>query len=162
MDIKEIEGDILDTAADVILHVVNCQGAMSSGISFELRKKWPIVFDTYINWFYEYEKSSLQGKGRGILGDVCLAKVNDFQYVANLFAQEYYGSDGKKYIDYDALKRCLKTIAILPIDGMKIAIPHNMGCGLAGGDWNVVMTIINDVFKSTDIAIEIVNYNKSK
>ena len=31
-----------------------------------------------------------------------------------------------------------------------MGIPYGLGCGLAGGDWNVVYNIINDVFYDCD------------
>ena len=36
-------------------------------------------------------------------------------------------------------------------ENLSVAIPYNIGCGLAGGDWNVVYEIIYKLFKNTDI-----------
>ena len=38
-----------------------------------------------------------------------------------------------------------------------IGFPYKIGCGLAGGDWNVVESIINEIFK--DYKVEIYKYN---
>jgi hypothetical protein len=35
------------------------------------------------------------------------------------------------------------------------AIPYKIGCGLAGGDWEVVKGIIVEVFKPTELFVEI-------
>jgi hypothetical protein len=37
--------------------------------------------------------------------------------------------------------------------GMSIAIPFNLGCGLAGGNWDTVDKIIEDVFDDYDVTI---------
>ena len=36
-------------------------------------------------------------------------------------------------------------------ENLSVAIPYNIGCGLAGGDWNIVYEIISKLFKNTDI-----------
>jgi hypothetical protein len=36
---------------------------------------------------------------------------------------------------------------------MSIAIPFNLGCGLAGGNWDTVDKIIEDVFDDYDVTI---------
>jgi hypothetical protein len=39
-----------------------------------------------------------------------------------------------------------------------IAVPVNIGCGLGGGNWNIVNTIITETFKDTDVIIEFWKY----
>lgn len=39
--IKHIKGDIFQSGADVILHQVNCQGVMGSGVAKQVREKYP-------------------------------------------------------------------------------------------------------------------------
>lgn len=41
--IKHIKGDIFQSSADVILHQVNCQGVMGSGVAKQVREKYPDV-----------------------------------------------------------------------------------------------------------------------
>lgn len=36
-----------------------------------------------------------------------------------------------------------------------IRLPYGLGCGLAGGDWNTVLAIINDAAKAWNLNIEI-------
>ena len=40
---KHIYGDIFLSNADAILHQVNCQGVMGSGVAKQVREKYPIV-----------------------------------------------------------------------------------------------------------------------
>lgn len=42
--LKHIKGDIFKSNADAILHQVNCQGVMNSGVAKQVREKYPIVF----------------------------------------------------------------------------------------------------------------------
>jgi hypothetical protein len=39
------------------------------------------------------------------------------------------------------------------IDNDSIALPYNLGCGLASGDWNIVYKIIEEVFNDYDVTI---------
>lgn len=45
--LKHIKGDIFESGAQVILHQVNCQGVMGSGVAKQVREKYPIVFEYY-------------------------------------------------------------------------------------------------------------------
>ena len=47
MGAMKLDGNLLDSNADIIIHQVNCQGAMNSGVAKAIREKWPIVFDKY-------------------------------------------------------------------------------------------------------------------
>jgi hypothetical protein len=45
-------------------------------------------------------------------------------------------------LDYDALFLCLKKLFKM-YEGQEIVIPAKIGCGLAGGDWNIVFDFIS-------------------
>jgi len=66
--------------------------------------------------------------------------------------QEFYGSDGKVYVDYEAIKAViLKCNEILQAEVQdvtthvrplpELAMPR-IGAGLAGGDWDIIAEII--------------------
>jgi len=131
----EYNNDILIVKQGIICHQVNCRGKMGAGIALSIRKKWPIVYNEYINAFKKGELS---------LGNVILSKINSHLYVANLCGQYYYGRKGK-YTEYIAIRTCLKYINKISWNkGLTIYIPKNMGCGLAGGDWSIIYKIIEE------------------
>jgi glycine/serine hydroxymethyltransferase len=39
--------------------------------------------------------------------------------------------------------------------GLRIGLPYVIGCGLAGGDWNHIKTIIQNELKDCDVTIVI-------
>ena len=45
--IKNIEGNLFDTNADMICHQANCQGRMGSGVALEVKQRYPEVFGSY-------------------------------------------------------------------------------------------------------------------
>lgn len=165
--IKHIQCDIFDSNADVIGHQVNCQGVMGSGLAKQIKDRYPKVYD-------EYTAALTTLPGHNCLGvatfTVTKSKYNTpFYGVYNLFAQEFYGYDGKCYTDYDALRRCLETVVSTVVynidekDGgniITVAIPYKMGCCRGGGNWDRVLAIINEVFSGTNIDVLICECNK--
>jgi O-acetyl-ADP-ribose deacetylase (regulator of RNase III) len=149
--IKHIKCDIFESGADVICHQVNCQGVMGSGIAKQVREKYPNNYQGYCIMCKSFKPSELLGK-------VFCGIVKDKFVIANLFAQENFGYDGKCYTDYDALRKCLQQVA----DSNKqkvIAIPYLMGCHRGGGDWNIVYKMIEEVFGGSDCEVLICEYN---
>ena len=142
-------GNLLDTQTDVIAHQVNCRGVMGSGVAKQIRNKWPIVFEKYRQKYEVWNES--------LIGECQLVQVNDNQHVANLFGQNDYGNDGKQYTSYDAIYDALTSLAVQMMDnGMEsVAFPFKMSSDRGGADWEVILAMIESVFKNTDITIEI-------
>lgn len=62
-----------------------------------------------------------------------------------------YGQSGK-YTDYEALYLCLKTIDCVARDLKRpLYVPYGLGCGLAGGDWEIVYPLITEHCPSATI-----------
>ena len=152
-------GDLLDAPVDYICHQVNCQGRMGSGIAKQIRERWPIVYEQYISGFKAIEEESINWEDELDVSEVLLGrlqqiKVNDTQTVINMFAQQYYGYDGKRYTSYDAFWACLGGIRDSIPKGSKIGFPYRIGCGLGGANWQVIETMIYAVLgKDFDVYI---------
>lgn len=139
---KYIKGDITDTELKYIAHGVNCQNVMGSGVAKALFTKWPEVKSHY-HEFCKYNSEL----GTDLLGQIGFVNVGDKynqKLIANCFTQRYYGYDEKRYVDYFAITRCfLRLKKTVGFKDEILAIPK-IGCGLAGGDWNIVEQLIND------------------
>lgn len=131
---KYIIGDITETELKYIAHGVNCQNKMGSGVAKALYSKFPKVKEVYHEYFKCFDDVQV--------GEWCFA-VQDGKEIYNLFTQEYYGYDGKRYVNYAAIVECFKSLKESGKFDGPIAIPK-IGCGLAGGDWNIVEQLIND------------------
>ncbi len=137
MIIKEIQGDLLNTEFKFIAHGVNCQNVMGSGVAKALFNKYPDVKKRYHSYCESIEKENR-------LGSVCSTGIQaDGKIILNLFTQFEYGYDDKRYVNYAAIVECFRKIIEWDrIDAL--AVPR-IGCGLAGGDWDIVRQLINDV-----------------
>ncbi len=144
MAVHVVEGNLLNAPVDVIGHQVNCKGVMGAGIALQLRQKYSGLFDHYKEYLATTPRP---------LGTVSLYHEQGKPLVANIYGQDGYGRD-KRYTDYDALESALWELAyIADIHGMTVGLPYGIGCGLAGGDWNIVLPMIEDIFQDVDCYI---------
>ena len=149
--ITYLTGNVLNSDADVVLHQVNCKGKMGAGLALQIKNKYPFVYKQYATFCARAKDSA------SLLGETLIVPVSDSQCIANLFAQDGYASYGftiRCMTDYDALRKCLKKIN-KEYKGRKVALPYLLGCGLAGGDWQIVEEIIKEELK--DCKVEIVS-----
>lgn len=136
--LKNEFGNLVTGDYPIFCHQVNCMGVMGSGIAKQIKDKYPKVFD-------EYKVRCSYGNN---LGQIQTIRLPDNRICVNMFAQGYYGRD-KRYTDYNAFKSCLNNLAVVMNSaGMsrynKVAFPHGIGCGLAGGDWYVILGFLKD------------------
>lgn len=128
-NLKIVQQDLLSVEQGVIVQQVNCRHVMGRGLAQAIKEKWPVVEDAYRRKQWK-------------LGDVQLVQVSSSLYIANVAGQDGYGTD-KRYTDYDALRTGLRRVnAWATQKGKQIHIPAGIGCGLGGGNWDVVQDII--------------------
>lgn len=154
-----INGDVLESNADFIVHQVNCQGVMGSGVAKQIKKKYPHVFKAYKEKCDTSMSATCRGdspteRAKSMLGDVLFVCADQNeplgQQIANLFAQHNYGYDGGCYTDYGALQRCLEELN-QHAKGKSVAIPYMMSCYRGGGNWDIVSTMIINTLKDCDV-----------
>ena len=55
---------ILPNVKQILLHIkVNCQFVMGGGVALALRKKWPVVYNNYVEIGKQYKKPSNEWLG---------------------------------------------------------------------------------------------------
>ena len=155
-------GNLLDSDVQYICHQVNCQGRMGSGIAKSIKTRWHRVYEDYIakcddirnkvikmcgSWESHIDASEV------LLGDIQLVPVEEDKTVVNMFGQQYYGYDGKRYTSYDAFWSCLGKIREAVPVGSKIGFPDHVGCGLGGANWEVILTMIEEALNDYDVYI---------
>ena len=157
-------GNILDSGADIICHQVNCQGKMNSGVAKAIREKWPDVYIKYMEsneiiWDKAHEHGRMIWNH--MLGQIQVVFIADKKTMAvvNMFAQENYGYDGRRYTSYDAFWSCLGEIKKTINPGLRIAFPARIGCVRGGANWSVILKMIEEVL-GEDYNVEIWNYDK--
>lgn len=168
--ITTINKDILTVDKGVIVHSVNCIGAVG-GLAGAIARKWPKNAEQYRT---HVKRQTLPIK---LLGSVFVVNVAHNVIVANLFGQNNVGTK-ERQTEYAALIQGFKIIAstvflgndietkdfgILGIEDVRnqlqaIYIPYKIGCGLGGADWNIVEEIINKTFEKSEKNVFICKY----
>lgn len=157
-------GNIIDSGADIICHQVNCQGAMNSGVAKAIRQKWPEVYTEYHQCAKDIDIGfgDMQLSWEHMFGHIQLVYLGEenshSKGVINMFAQEGYGYDGRRYTSYDAFWSCLGEIKKYINPEKTIAFPARIGCVRGGANWNVILTMIEEVL-GEDYNVEIWNYD---
>lgn len=144
--IKFVKGDLLNSDANILLHQVNCKGAMGAGIAKQIKEKFPEVYVDYMN---AYKNNEL------VLGHIIATATANNKIVISLCGQDTYGRTGVHTV-YPALRKCLKSTKELLIevkDNAKIGIPMGMGAGLAGGNWDKILSIIEEELDDMNVTI---------
>jgi len=151
MKYQEIEGNLVELALNgqfnIIAHGCNCFCRMKRGIAPQIAKEFDSAevadnqtetgdFNKLGNYSYSYQK--------GI-------------YIINCYSQFRWDSTTRP-LDYEALTLCLRKIN-MQFPGKHIGLPK-IGCGLAGGNWDVVKKIIQQELKNMNITIVIYKNNK--
>lgn len=149
---KQIKGNtisyLLEPPEDrILLHSVNCQRTMGSGVAKEVRDRIPDAYEAYM----EYKVGEHLGK---------ISYDSDWT-VVNLGAQEYYGYDGKRYVDYGKLAKCLAEVRkSIHYTGIEYVIPYKMCSERGGADWEVVLELCKGLLGEENITI--VEFDGSK
>lgn len=136
MSIEMKQGNVFDSTTEYLCHQVNCMGKMGSGIAKTVREKYPLAYSAYMTMCSNSEPEDILGATQLI----CCAD----RTIVNIFAQKNYGYDGKRYTDYEAFRSCLRYIANTILPGSTISFPYGIGCGLGGGDWDIVQSMISE------------------
>jgi len=143
--IEHITGDLLSVTEGYIIHGCNAQGIMGAGVAKLIKEKYPLAFKDYA--------LCLQAKrtlNKPALGTSTYSVQPDNVVIVNAVTQEYMGTD-RRHTDYDAVRTCFEEF-VDEIDSHQNIfedVPRVLnfpliGCGLGGGEWEVIEQIIEE------------------
>lgn len=136
---KTVTGNLIalaeDGEFDVIVHGCNCFCTMGAGIAKSIKSHFPAAYKADS----KTEKGAKSKLGTISYATIGLSKGN--LIVVNAYTQYNWRGTGKK-VDYVAVRSVFKEIKE-KFTGLRIGYPA-IGAGLAGGDWNIISSIINE------------------
>jgi len=149
-----------EVTSGIIVHQVNAQGVMGSGIAKDIKEKYPRVFDDYAKELgpaYSQRNSGIDFMGRIIWTRYPHRDIGVDQtgvlWIASLVGQQFFGREKKRYTSYDALDVGFAQIGyIAKYYEMPVHVPY-IGCGLGGGDWSIVSAIIEKNLDKIDFTL---------
>lgn len=144
------KGDLLKQQdIQVIAHQANCFCCMGAGIAAQIAKQFPEA-ELVDNLTTEGDRSKL--------GTFSITKETKPFLIANIYSQFYPGGGETRYGKFEeglqALVKYMKTHNLTTL-----GLPYKIGCGIAGGDWSIMLQVIEDVQdEHPDINIIIVEF----
>ena len=148
------EGNLLSSNCEVICHQTNCMGVMGSGIAKAIRSTYPEAYRALRDRFE---------RGDALIGEVdFVPTIRDgfLRCVVNCYGEKDYLPRGVVHTNYDALQSCFNKIkAEFSGKNYTIGFPYRIGCGLAGGDWDIVFKMINNTFGGEEWRVELWRLN---
>lgn len=135
---EKVKGDLivksLNGEFNVIIHGCNCFNIMGAGIAKQVKCSFPEA--------YELDQNTIKGD-KNKLGTISYCYIERYKlFVVNAYTQYNYGSGLQ--VDYEAIRKCFIRIKqIFGNKNYKIAMPK-IGCGLGGGDWDIIKKIISE------------------
>ena len=154
--IQFIEGDIREATETYLCHQCNCITTKAAHLAKDIFCAFP-----YANVYAIRTSKDNPGTIR-----ICGDGVHQ-RFVVNMFAQVYPGSPKYPNSDIDGslarqkyFRSCLSELAKAIKPGDTVAFPWRIGCGAAGGDWNVYLYLIS--MFADDIDSGVVVYRKGE
>lgn len=152
--IKYIKGNLFDNIPSIgltyIPHCCNNIGVMGSGFVVPLCQRWEKVLSEYKRW-YKINSNTL------FLGTCQYVQVELNVCVINMIAQDGVVSrDNPTPIKYKALIECMSRVRddISHLTSARIIAPK-FGSGLAGGSWDMIEELIDELWTSNNIPVTI-------
>lgn len=134
MSIEYLEGDVLNSGEQIVVHGCNCFNNMGSGIAKQVREEFPEA--------WEADQATIPGDVSK-MGTYTTAVLKNGTRLINAYTQYHY-SRTQVNLDYVALELAFMNICNDFPDANVIAMPK-IGAGLAGGDWNKIEKILETV-----------------
>jgi O-acetyl-ADP-ribose deacetylase (regulator of RNase III) len=128
----------------VVLQGCNCFHIMGAGLAKYLRDRYPSVYTADVTQTKKGDKDKL--------GTFSTAVITENFNILNCYTQYYYGRERKLYANYKAIELCFKEVVKRYDTAWEIRMPR-IGCGLAGGDWDIVEPIVQTIFEKHNVKI---------
>ena len=138
-----------------LCHQTNRFGIMSGGVALGLAKKYPEILEPY--------KEYCNNEENNVVGTALFTMTNiETICVVNLFGQPTLNQERDTNYEavYLALEEFFQSISDYP--EWSIAFPKNMSSALAGGKWNIILSMIESFAKDVQNTIYIVEFVPNK
>lgn len=154
---KTIKGDLLKLALagefDAIVHGCNCFNVMGAGIAGQIANHPVFNCAAYADKITE--RGSWLKLGQCSFSNAFILNGSRILFIINAYTQYSFGVG--KQVEYCAVKGCMDWISnFLKRETLgkqtRIGLPQ-IGCGLGGGDWNIIKNIIEYGLRDFDVTI---------
>ncbi|WKL46475.1 macro domain-containing protein [Flavobacterium pectinovorum] len=154
-DIQYTKGDATAPQSEdnkIIVHICNDIGGWGKGFVMAISKRWKKPENQYREWF--------KSKDGFELGKVQFVQVEEDLWVANLIGQHKINKDenGNAPIRYNAIEDGLKEVSLFAKENNASIHMPRIGCGLAGGKWEMIEPIILKTLSNNDVEVVVYDF----
>jgi O-acetyl-ADP-ribose deacetylase (regulator of RNase III) len=159
---KYVKGNLLDMAENgdfhVIVHGCNIHHTFGSGIAKQIRERYPQAYEVdLLSNLSDPRKLGMYTAAEIYVRDAEGDAISTF-VIINLYTQATFGKTGV-HVDYDAIARGFYALDLALKNSyganheLRIGIPK-IGAGLGGGDWDKIVSIIEENCKLDITCVE--------
>lgn len=153
--INYIKGDATSPQAKgtkIICHICNDIGGWGKGFVLAISKRWSEPEADYRKWY--------KSNNDFYLGNLRFIQVEEELYVANMIGQRDIKTIHKiPPIRYEAVRDCLIKVEHKARElNASIHMPR-IGCGLAGGKWEKIEPIVENILVNNNINVFVYDKN---
>lgn len=184
-EIRYIKGNLLDFPShdpsnpddyigiNAIAHSCNTRMIMGGGIAKQIKSRYPQAYQAdvdYITNEYDHNGQFIHPLGNFSKAEIHSNFLPDGKaYIYNMYNQASIGDDSRQ-VNYEkfwqALNNVEKDLYKMNVekheyDGSAppvFGLPYGVSCGLAGGSWEIIKSMIKDVFCDSPIKCYIVKF----
>ena len=161
MNIEIIDGNLLKMhfhGLDYIAHSCNTNNVMGARIALDIKHTYPQSYSADCHAMME---------GENVLGNFSFAWTDATQSkgIYNMYTQDKIG--GERAVNYEAFYVALENVANHiewqskhDEEEKVLGLPYGISCGLAGGSWGVIFSMINDILVDRSFKTYIVRYHE--
>ncbi|EAK8406805.1 Appr-1-p processing protein [Listeria monocytogenes] len=153
--ITYLKGDATNPMAKgntIIAHICNDVGGWGKGFVLAISRKWKEPEKDYRKWYKD--------KNDFKLGEVQLIPVTDYISICNMIGQKGTKTASKGApIRYEAVESCLEKLSEIAKEQQASIHMPRIGCGLAGGKWEIIEPIIRKTLIANDIEVYIYDFD---
>lgn len=149
--IRTVTGDLLSAFDQKIVsaigHSCNCFCTFGKGLALAIKNRYPRAYDA----------DQMTKKGdKYKLGQFSLSQQDNGGFILNIYGQYAYGYK-TAHTDYSALTQAFESVKLWmqKMELTTLGLPHKIGCGLGGGNWDTVLAAIKYAFQDSDIEVTI-------
>lgn len=149
--IRYLKGDALTPRGDdprILVHVVNNRSkTWGGGFARHVAKSYPDAQKDFRVW--------ANIEGNQVLGQAHVYGHADRMRLISMVAQRGFGQSSEPRISYPALEECLHAVRVAAEAINATVHMPRIGCGQAGGNWDVVSELIDDTLVRRGIDVTV-------
>jgi O-acetyl-ADP-ribose deacetylase (regulator of RNase III) len=137
----------------VVAHICNDLGGWGKGFVLAVSRRWKEPELDYRQWHREQADNDFG------LGAVRFVQVEPLLWIANMIGQHGIkaSSEGPP-IRYEAVRECLEKLAGFASEKKASVHMPRIGCGLAGGRWELVLPVIESTLASRNVPVYVYDF----